>query len=494
MGVLKVPPIDLSGPASEKLLPARARAILERTVFYTLLALIVVAATPYGIVNPWRGVIEGVFECGVFALGVLWMIEGMIGGVWLSRRHLLLVPLVVLIAFAYMQTVSLGGASAPAGIAAPIWQAISFDPYETRLTVLKLLAYTVMLGLLLRYTSSPVRFRVLVFLIIGIGVASALFAILRQATQRGAPDFIFPFVRLDRGYGQFVNRNHFAYLMEMSLGLLLGLIAGGGARRDRMLVYLAAALPIWTALVLSNSRGGILSMLCQLILLALMFSAVRSPEKLEARNRVAFAWLHRIGRWPLVRLALGAFLLTVALVGVVWVGGEQIVSRFETIPNEFAIEAQESNYGVSRKEIWKATLQMIKEHPLVGVGFGGYWTAVPQYHDASGKMTPQQAHNDYLELLASGGLIGLLLAGWFIFLLVRFARDRLRSADPFRRAACFGAVTGLFGIAVHSLVDFGLHIPVNALVCLSLIVISTVNGRVEEGKRGGSSNSSLNPF
>jgi O-antigen ligase len=98
-------------------------------------------------------------------------------------------------------------------------------------------------------------------------------------------------------------------------------------------------------------------------------------------------------------------------------------------------------------------------------------------------MTPQQAHNDYLELLASGGVIGLLLAGWFIFLFIKGARVRLRSADPFRRAACFGAVTGLFGISVHSLVDFGLHIPINAVICLMLVAIAIVNGRVEKEKQ-----------
>jgi O-antigen ligase len=484
MDARKAPPIDLPDSSNGKLVPSRARAILEGTIFYTLLALIVLLATPYGIVNPWRGVIETVFECVVFALGVLWMIEGMLTGAWLSRRHLLLLPLIVLIVFAYAQTVSMGSASVPAGISVPIWQTISFDPYETRLMVLKLLAYALTLGLLLRYTSSPGRFRVLVFLIIGIGVASALFAILRQTTQRGAPDFIFPFVRLDRGYGQFVNRNHFAYLMEMALGLALGLIVGGGVRRDRALIYLAAAVPVWTSLVLSNSRGGILSMLCQLLLLALMFSAVRKAERVEAKDVDTFSRLARIGGSRIFRLTLGACLLAATLIGIVWVGGEQIVKRFETMPDEVASEIQEDNSGVRRKEIWAATWRMIKEHPLAGVGFGGYWTAIPQYHDASGKMTPQQAHNDYLELLASGGLIGVLLGGWFVFLFIKLARERLRSIDPFRRAACFGAITGLFGIAVHSLVDFGLHIPVNALVCLTLIAIATVNGRVEEEKRG----------
>lgn len=421
--------------------------------------------------------VETVFECGVFALGILWMIEGMLSGAWISRRHLLLLPLLLLVVFAYLQTLPLGSSQNMTGINVPVWQAQSYDPYETRVMVLKLLAYALTLGLLLRYTSSPGRLRVLVLFIIGLGVASALFALLRQTTQHGAPDFLFPFVRLDRGYGQFVNANHFAFLMEMALGLALGLMVGIGLRRERLLVYLAAAIPLWVALVLSSSRGGILSMLCQLLFVALMFGVVRGSQKSKARNNSAARGLARISNSTVFRLALGAVFLAAILIGVVWVGGEQIVNRFGMIQDEVAFEAQESNIGVRRKEIWGATWQMFKEHPLVGVGIGGYWTAIPQYHNASGRMTPQQAHNDYLELLASGGVVGVLLGAWFVFLLVKFARAALSSIDPFRRAACFGALAGLFGISVHSLVDFGLHIPINALICLTLMAIATVNVR-----------------
>jgi O-antigen ligase len=473
----------LPGSTREKIAAARAPVILERIIFYSLLVLILLAATPYGIVAPWRGAVETIFECGVFALGILWMIEGMLSGAWVSRRHLLLLPLLLLVAFAYAQTLFMGSSPNTTGISVPVWQTLSFDPYETRLMVLKLLAYTLTLGLLLRYTSSPGRLRVLILFVVGICVASAMFALLRQSTQRGAQDFLFPFVRLDRGYGQFVNRNHFAYLMEMGLGLVLGLLAGGGVKRQRVLIYLTAAIPLWVALVLSSSRGGILSMLCQLLLLALMFSVVRKPKRLEARTDNAASGLARIGSSSVFRLTLGAVLLAATLVGVVWVGGEQIVSRFETIQDEVAVEAQESSAGVHRKEIWRATWQMIKSHPLAGVGIGGYWTAIPQYHHASGRWTPQQAHNDYLELLASGGVIGILLGVWFIFLLVKFARATLSANDSFRRAACFGALAGLFGISIHSLVDFGLHIPINALICLALVAIATVNGLVEEEKR-----------
>jgi O-antigen ligase len=480
---VKTVAVNPRGPVQERFAPTRSSTILERVIYYTLLGLIVITSTPYGIVNPWRGVVEAVFECAVFILGALWMIEGMLSGVWATRKHLLLLPFLLLIIFAYFQTISFGFLPDSTGFPVAMSQALSFDPYETRLMALKLLAYTLTLGLLLRYTSTTGRLRVLILTIIGIGVLSALFAILRQTTQRGAQGFLFPSVPLNGGYGQFVNRNHFAFLMEMALGLILGFMVGGGARRERALVYLTAAIPIWVALVLSNSRGGILSMLCQLLLSALIFTAVKKRGQLSASGGKTDSRLTGIAASPIFRLTLGACLLAVTLIGIVWVGGEQTVSRFEDIKDEISVEAEETIYGVRRQEIWGATWRMIKEHPLAGVGFGGYWTAIPQYHAASGRMTPQQAHNDYLELLASGGIIGVLIFVWAVFLFIKYARPCLRAKEPFRRAACLGAITGLFGISIHSLVDFGLHIPINTLICLALISIAIAEVPVAEGKR-----------
>jgi O-antigen ligase len=104
---------------------------------------------------------------------------------------------------------------------------------------------------------------------------------------------------------------------------------------------------------------------------------------------------------------------------------------------------------------------------------GAYWAAIPAYHNASGSMTPQEAHNDYLELLASGGLVAFALGIWFALVVGRRTFANLRAANRFRRAACYGAAIGIAGVAVHSLVDFGLHMLVNALTFTTLIVIAT---------------------
>jgi len=444
----------------------RAVAVLRASIFYGVLVIIGFTAIPYGTVHPqW----QAVFECGVFALTGLWLIESYLSGTLRLSGGLLLAPLVALLAFAHIQTLVtwpdlVGGIS--------LRHAVSADIYETRLFATKLLALILTLGLLMRFTSNRRRLCALIYIVIGIAVASAVFGLVRQTAQRQEGSFILSYLIPGRGYGQFINRNHFALLMEMSLGLVLGLVAGGGVSRNRLPFYFAAIITLWTTLVLSNSRGGIFSMLCQLIFVALFFSVIRQHG--DQHRRKDRGKLERLTSKFAVRLALGVSLVIAVVLGSVWVGGDSLVSRLENVSGEISEEEVDSRLGERRLNIWRATWQLIQDHPIAGVGFGAYATVIPKYHDAAGEIVPQQAHNDYLELLASGGLIGLVLFGWFVITFIWHVRKRLQSADAFRRAACLGALTGIFGVAVHSLLDFGLHITVNALIFVALVVIATV--------------------
>jgi len=466
---------ELARREERKPVRLRLAGLLERLIFYALLVVIALTVIPYGTVEPWW---ESLFECAVLALGALWIIEGMLSGAWRLRVCGLVAPLVALIVFAFIQTLPLMKSEGDGGII--IWRAISLSPYETRLFAFKLIGITLAGALLFRCTSSRYRLRALIYLVIGLGVASALFGIMRQTTQRDAPGFVLPFLMPNSGYGTFINRNHFAFLMEMALGLALGMVVGGGERRDRALIYLSAALPVWTALVLSNSRGGIFGMLSQLLFLALMFSVMRPPREMMEKGGGALVWLKLKANSTLVRAALICGLVLAMIAGVLWMGGDPLARRLETMQGEISANAEEGREGTRRIQIWNATWRLIKDHQVAGAGFGAYWVAISQYYDASGRLKPYQAHNDYLEVIASGGVIGAALLVWFIIAFIRRARERLRSNDPFRRTACLGALAGLFGVAAHSLVDFGLQITVNALVCMALVVIATIDERVEE--------------
>ena len=457
----------------------RAAHLLERTIFCGLLALIPLAALPYGTVQPWW---EAAFECAVFMLAALWVIESNLSAVWRISGGRMLTPLVAIIIFAIVQTLPLWGAAPAPGIQGEVGRTLSADPYETRRFVYKLIALVLAGELLLRYTSSRQRLRALIYTVIGVGVASALFGIVRQTVQHDSPGFVLPHLMPDVGYGQFINRNHFPFLMEMALGLTLGLIVGGGVKRERLLICLAAAVPVWAALVLSNSRGGILSMLSQLLFIALLLGTVCQRRELPEQTGGARGRLSRLGGSPFVRVLLVACLLMAVTLSTVWMGGDPLASRLESesVSSELNLQRANSRPKIRRIDMWRATWQLFKAHPVAGVGFGGYWLAVPEHFVYSGKRELQQAHNDYLEALASGGLIGGVLGAWFLIAFIRSARERLRSKDAFRRAACFGALAGLFGVAVHSLVDFGLHITINALILVALVVIATADERVEK--------------
>jgi O-antigen ligase len=432
--------------------------VLAKTIFVSLLALIVFAAIPYGTAEPWW---KALFVCSVIALTLLALVDMTVTRSWSVRGQAMLIPLILATGFVLFQTMPLGVGSLP-GVTHSSWNAISADPYGTRFVALQLLALTMVAGILFRYASTESRVNVLIHAIMGVAVASAVFGMMRQTTQHSA-GFILPLIRAGQGYGQFINQNHFAFLMEMGFGLTLGFILGGGVRRERVLIHFAALLAIWTALVLSNSRGGLLAMLAQVMAAVFLF-----PIVVPASNTTDLKALRIITLLP-VRALLLVLLISAVVGGTVWIGGDRLAGRFE--PGNEGYDSA----AVSRKEIWRATWEMSKAHPIAGVGLGGYWIAIPGYHNAPGTLVPQEAHNDYLELLASGGLIGVAIGIWFCALLFKRAMTSLRSSNRFRRAASFGAVLGIVGVGVHSLFDFGLHMIVNAAIFIALTVIATSN-------------------
>ena len=454
---------DLSSPEKgASAATARVAKLLNQFLFVCLLGLIFVAAIPYGTVEAWW---KAAFVCSVFVLWIMGTIEDLLNPKRRALDKQLFMPLFALVGFALLQSVPLGTRSHPA-IPYQIWNAISADPYQTQFFAAQLLAIVFAGAMFTRYAATDRRVRALVNVVIAVAVASAIFGILRQTNQHGM-GFGLPLLSPGRGYGQFINPNHFALLMEMAFGLVLGMILGGNRKREHLLVYGAALLVVWTALVLANSRGGLLSMLAQIVAAVLLYTVVVPASKTTGRRRKILAFLRSLR----ARILLLAVLLVGVVIGTLWIGGDRLASRFEDLSG--GVNPSETRTGGSRNEIWRATWHMFKANPISGVGLGGYWAAITEYHDASGSLTPQEAHNDYLELLASGGIVGAGLGCWFLIVLGKRIKANLRSANSFRRGVRYGAVLGILGVLTHSLFDFGLHMLVNALVFAALVVIAT---------------------
>jgi O-antigen ligase len=416
---------------------------LEKAILCGLLALIALVSVPYGTVEPWW---IATFNCAVFGLGTLWLIQTMVQGRWTISNWSIATPLLLATGFVFLQG-----------------QLFSVDANETRVLFFRLLAFATFFILVSRYTSTNSRLELLVHTVAGVALASAVFGILRFSQQENEAGFWLPFLKRGSGFGQFVNKNHFALLMEMATGLLGGFVLGGGVKRSRILFYVTAIAVMWTALVLTSSRGGLFSMLAQVVFLT-----------------VTLLWI-KFRKARVLKLVAAGVLATCLLLAVgvssIWVGGDLLVTRLESLSSEVRSEATDPHSGVRRREVWAATWELFKSHPITGSGFAAYPVAITRFHDATGKWTPEAAHNDYLELLASGGLIGTALLIWFAIAFCKSAKHQLQHGDPTRRAVCLGALTGIFGVATHSAVDFGLHVVVNTVVLLVLIVLATQNIR-----------------
>jgi O-antigen ligase len=437
---------------------------LNKIVFVSLLALIVITIIPYGTVDAWW---QAVFECIVFFLTGAWVIAALLRGSWQIKKAWILLPLILLAAYAFCQSIDWFGGWFSIPGSGNAQHLLSIDQYQTQLTARKLFALILFLGLLLIHVSTEKRFRWLVRVLVGVGLASALFGILRQLSQpqNSTVGFLLPFLYPGVGYGQFISANVFAYLMEMSFGLVAGLIVGRGLDRKWAPIYAAIAVLVWTALVLSSSRGGILGFACAaifLIFVSLSWYAQHRSSRLDVDS----------SRLALITSSVGFRIFAIVLIvivlafGVIWMGGERLTVKMGGENTQDVLD------GSSRREIWRASWALIKQHPVTGSGFGTFYLAIPEHQIGSGRIKLEQAHNDYLDLLANGGVIAVLFAAWFLVNLALRARGSFKSNDPYRRAAALGAVAGILAVAVHSLVDFGLQVTGIGVVFAALVVIA----------------------
>ena len=415
----------------------RTAALLDGAIFYGLIAVIVFTAIPYGTVDPWS---QAVFECAVFLLGLLWIIHGLLEGSWCVGDLRLVFPIILLVGLAILQSFAWSQTD-QAGT--KVFWSLSADPFESRAFALRVAALLLACVLFIRFTKSHQRLNFLVHAIIALAIVCALFGIARQALQHGE-GFLLPRLKQGSGYAHFINKDHFSYLMEMAFGLTVGVAFMRSGQPERIPLYLSGSVVIWAALVLSQSRGGLLAMSIQMIFAGLLFLNSRNPRRRARGDPVASttasglptstpaglprrgprAWGPRTARGSDTRatvtasedrrltwlrstiakaIMIGVLLITI-VAGVAWLGGDQLATGVETASIEMArTDTSELHEAARRRDIWRASWRMFMQHPVAGAGLGGYWAEMPSFHEGSGVLTPQEAHNDYLEVLASAG-------------------------------------------------------------------------------------------
>jgi O-antigen ligase len=436
-----------------------------------LLCLAVVLSTlAFGTVQAWA---LGFFQAGAGLVAILWAVDA-----WRTQRlrvsrNLLQLPLIGLFVVGLVQVLPLGGAAGAAtgGLSNAPAGTLSLDPYATRFVLLQLASLIIYFSAALVYIDSPSRLRLVVRVVTIFGFLLALFGMFQYFTNP-AQIYWFRQPKFAQPFGPFVNRHHFAAYMELTLALPLGLLASGAIAVERRLLYLFAVMIMSAALVLTTSRGGILSLGAEVLFVAAIAGLVRRKQEKDEAEEGDGAAESRV-RGALVRVGLGFALVVALLAGAVWLGGEESLARlFGTV------SADDPTSG--RVQFWQGTWGVIKEYPLLGAGLGAFSVAYTRHDVLNGATRLEQAHNDYLQILSDAGIVGGALGLFFIFMLFRYGFARFGSKDKFRRGVAAAALAGCFAVLVHSFFEFSLHMTSNALLFLLLAALATLNGRVEE--------------
>jgi O-antigen ligase len=153
----------------------------------------------------------------------------------------------------------------------------------------------------------------------------------------------------------------------------------------------------------------------------------------------------------------GVVVLT-AVMAVSWIGVQQVLARFSGIQN-FEVSTGK------RTAMQRDTFRLFLDYPVIGTGLGTLEMVYPPYDSLYDGKVVNHAHDDYLEALAETGLIGGLCCFWFLAVLFLQALKGLASlGTSFGSALTLSGLIACSGILVHSLVDFNLHIPANALL------------------------------
>ncbi len=273
-----------------------------------------------------------------------------------------------------------------------------------------------------------------------------------QAAQ-GDDFMLFGFERAamgSRASGLLISPNHLAGFLEIA-GIMALSVAWWSGRKPAVKIFAGyAAACCYLGLLLSQSRGGVLCGVFSLLVwvgLTLRASYLGKP--------------HRFDR---------ALILGVGAVAVLFCIGGTVVATHNEMRERLATTLQRDIRGA----LWQAALEQFHQAPVFGTGAGTHLYLGRLFRRPEVQSDPIHAHNDYLELLAEYGLVGavgmaVLLAlharrGWRALCAAARALRVTEEAGSDEMALTIGALGAFAAIAAHSMLDFNMHIPGNALV------------------------------
>lgn len=401
-------------------------------------ALVVFGILAHGAVEDWS---RAVLETGAGLVFLLWAVQ-----FYFSKdedREVVLTPLLpplVLLAFVAL---------------AQLLFRSTASTYSTRMELDLLVADCIILFLAAQVFRTSDDWRSFVWFIMVFGFLVSILGILQQLTFNGK---LYWFRVMRYGgvpFGPYVNRNHFAAFAELVIPIALVPLVLGKVRKERWFVVgIFGLLPIG-ALFLSASRGGVVSFGAQIGVLVLVMLLRRTERK---------------------HILAGGLILVLAFLLVSWLGVRQVLDRFSSLQS---LEVTSGKRASMRQDTWRIFL----DHPWTGTGLGTIQTVFPAYDTLYDGKVVNHSHNDYLEAIAETGVAGGACCAAFLAILFYLSLRQLLQVDkPFAAALHLSGLVACTGFIVHSLVDFNLHIPANAVLFFLMAHLAT--GEIRASPQG----------
>jgi len=447
---MSAPISSVLGKSDAHRAPLQMSQYLDKSIAAGLLSVMIFTTLAHGAVEPWS---LALFELMVVGLLLLWGIKAT-----LDRRLEITIPATALPIAALLL---LGMTQSVAFNAAGQRASLSMDVEATRRAVTVIFFLGVSFVVAANFFITRERLFLLANLLTVFGAVVAAFALIQYFTWQGR--FYWLRATGHSVFGPFVNHNHFAGYMAMVMPVPLGLIVRVIHGQARLVYGFAAAL-MGTATIVSGSRSGVVSLTAAVVLMAVLNKRLRRHPMVDdpAESERFFLW--KFGPIAVVTLAM--------IAGVLWIGATPVIERFGDAVDQVA---RSGSPDVSRATIWQETVEMVRDHPILGAGLGTYYTIYPRYARTEKLFGLDYAHNDYLQIVAEAGMVGGAIAVWFIIVIFSAISRAVQFRDSLSAGLALAAGAGIFAVAVQSLSDTDLQIPSNALLFL---VLSAVVSRV----------------
>ena len=415
----------------------------ERGILFLMLAMLVFAPLAFGAVDAWAYLVVQGMGAAVF---ILWMAR-----LWLNRKTKILWPPLAWAVLAF-------------GLYAVARYFTADIEYVARKELAQVLLFALVFVVAVNVLRGQEELDTVSFTLIGLGTLVACYAC-GQAITHSDKVWNLHSGGVLRASGTYISANHFAGLVEMILPLaLVYLLVGKVSAVPRILLgYAVVAMGL--GLTASFSRAGWVSAAAGILFVL----GVLLGHKNHRRNAAVLL---------AAMLVVGGFFATHFLAKTQGFT-QHVMKKDAAAPGVY-------DWG-SRFKMWGAAERMWQDHFWFGVGPAHYDYRFREYRPEDLQSQPDRCHNDYLNLLADWGVVGgvIVVAGMgiFIFGLCKTWPHARREENDFgsgrsnRFAFFLGATGGLVALAVHSCMDFNLHIPANALVAVTLLGLLASNLR-----------------